>query len=235
MSISDLIRRMAAVGAPPEAIAIAVEAIEAAQAAAPARARGGSAERMARKRARDAAASHVTPDVTHCDAESDVGDGRGDAETLSLPPSPQTPQPPTHTRGGATTREREAVVDDWPKGTARDHAGDLQLINRNLDLAREPGLITSLGEISRWRQQGFSWLLDVFPAIEAHAARARADPVKTWTYFTPAIARAHANRNRPLEPVQVDHAHERPHHDRRKAAFVDRLQAIDGAMDAAFK
>ena len=135
----------------------------------------------------------------------------------------------------AVVEARDAIADDWPKGSARACADDLQAVNRNLDMAREPGLITTLGEVSRWRQQGFSWLLDVVPAVEAHAARPRSDPVKTWTYFTPAIARAHANRTRPVEPVQADPPHERPHHHRRQAAYVDRLQDIDRAMASAFE
>ncbi len=128
-----------------------------------------------------------------------------------------------------------AQPDDWPHGDARVLAGDLQAVNRNLDIARQPGLITSLGEISRWRLQGYSWLLDVVPAVEAHAARPRSDPVKSWIYFAQAIERNHANRTRPIEHVQADHPHDRPHHDRKQAAFVGRLQDIDGAMGAAFK
>lgn len=132
-------------------------------------------------------------------------------------------------------REVAAEVDDWPKGDANAHAGDLQAVNRHIDLARQPGLITSLGEISRWRSLGYSWFLDVIPAVEAHAARPRAGPMTTWTYFTPAIERNHANRTRPVEPVQVDQPHERPHHDRKQAAYVDRLSDIDRAMASAFE
>lgn len=39
----------------------------------------------------------------------------------------------------------------------------------------KPGLITTLGEVARWRQQGFSWELDVVPVVKAHAARSRSE------------------------------------------------------------
>lgn len=86
MSLAALIRSMAAAGATPEAIAIAVEAIEAAHA----QVEGGRAaarERKRRQRERDKAVT-VTGHERDCHVEN----------SLSLPPSPQTPQPPTHTR-----------------------------------------------------------------------------------------------------------------------------------------
>lgn len=217
MSIASLVRDLIAAGASSEIIAIAVEAVEAAQTAAPPRARSSSAERMARKRERDAV-SHVTGEgVTcdaKCDAQGDAGDDRraasdatGDASGLPRPPSPQTPQPPTPTRDGVTPRAHE---DDWPEGLAKDHAGDLAKLNPNIDLARRSGLVTTIGEIARWRQLGFSWPLDVLPVIEAHAARPRGDPVASWKFFTDAISRAHAARTRPADPTAPQGPHERP-------------------------
>lgn len=101
--------------------------------------------------------------------------------------------------------------DAWPDGQAMDHARTLGELNPRIDPNRKPGLITSLGEVARWRQQGFDWSLDVIPIITAHAAKPRADPVSTWAYFTPAIAQAHANRTRPVDPITPQASHERPH------------------------
>lgn len=111
-----------------------------------------------------------------------------------------------------------AEVDDWPKGDASALAGDLKALDRNIDPDRKQGLILTVGEISRWRSLGYSWFLDVIPAVQAHGARAGPDPVSTWKFFTPAIERNHANRTRPLEPVQPSRPHER--HDAHSAKFT---------------
>lgn len=97
MSIAALVRRMVEAGANPEAIALAVEAVEAAQAP-QAQARAQAAERKRRQRERGTVAGQ----------SRDI-DGTVTDETLSLPPSPQTPQPPTHTRECVSTRTRETA------------------------------------------------------------------------------------------------------------------------------
>lgn len=69
--------------------------------------------------------SHATVTGQDVDSHEDK-----DAETLSLPPSPQTPQPPTHTRVSITTREADAREDaafgrfwaEYPRKTAKADA-----------------------------------------------------------------------------------------------------------------
>lgn len=92
MSIAALIRSMADAGAPAEAIALAVEAIEAANGAA-GRQREAARERKRRQRA-----------IARDEGVTVTGQSRDTNETvtlspLPLPPSPQTPQPPTPTPG----------------------------------------------------------------------------------------------------------------------------------------
>ncbi|MBI1682360.1 hypothetical protein [Caulobacter hibisci] len=84
-------------------------------------------------------------------------------------------------------------------------------MDRNIDVNRKPGLITSMGEVARWRQQGWSWELDVVPVVRAHGHRAEPDPVSTWKFFTEAIGRAHAARTRPPETYHPQVRHDRPH------------------------
>lgn len=114
-------------------------------------------------------------------------------------------------------RAQREASDDWPKGDANALADDLKALDRNIDPGRRQGLILTVGEISRWRSLGYSWFLDVIPAVQAHGARAGPDPVSTWKFFTPIIERNHANRTRPIEPVQPDRPHER--HDAPSAKF----------------
>lgn len=88
MSVATLIRRMAEAGAPAEAIALAVEAIEAAQAQIEA---GRTAARDRKRRQRE---RNVT--VTGQSRDMDV---TVTPHPPSLPSSPQTPQQPTHPPG----------------------------------------------------------------------------------------------------------------------------------------
>lgn len=121
MSLAALIRSMAEVGAPAEAIAIAVEAIEAAQANDPREAkRAADRERMRRKR-----------DMSH-----DVARQSHDvAATVAEPPpspalSPQTPQTHPHPPGELSTRVEREREDagfsrfwaDYPRKTAKADA-----------------------------------------------------------------------------------------------------------------
>jgi len=102
MSIAALVRAMGEAGATPEAIALAVEAVEA-EAAKLAAIRQAAREKKRRQRAGQGGDSLGTV----------PGQG-GDCpdQTLSLPPSPpEPPQPPTHTRESSNTRGERARED----------------------------------------------------------------------------------------------------------------------------
>lgn len=101
MSLATLIRSMSEAGATPEAIALAVEAIEAVQATIDAK---KEAARDKKRRQREGRSQDKEGTVPGQDGDMA---GTVPAEPLSLPPSPQTPQPPTHTRESVTTREAE--------------------------------------------------------------------------------------------------------------------------------
>ena len=92
----------------------------------PVKERSTSAQRMARKRARDA----VTSDA--CDVTS-VTTVTSDASPLPLPPSPQTPQPPTPTPGESSSARKgrsgstgdggfEALWSAYPLSKGKDAA-----------------------------------------------------------------------------------------------------------------
>lgn len=144
MSIAILIRQMAAAGATPEAIALAVEAIEAVEAKLD---ESRSAARERKRRQRDKSRdSHgtVTPDVTN-----------SHAETLSLPPSPQPPQPPTHTRVCISTHAREAAEFDrfwavYPKRVAKDEAR--KAFSRALKRASADEIVSAVERQRDWEQ-----------------------------------------------------------------------------------
>ena len=48
--------------------------------------------------------------------------------------------------------------------------------------------------IDGWLQAGYDLAADILPVLQARTLRKRADPIRTWAYFTPAIAKRHAQR-----------------------------------------
>lgn len=223
MSTVAFVRRLLEAGFSIEDALRAAEAHEATvDETAPVRSKGAARQARYAERKRQKTSENVSDDA------SDVR--TSEPPFPSSPPAPpQLPIPPS---GSVTTREG---CDDWPTGKASDHAKTLEALNLRIDPARKTGLVTSVGEIARWRQQGYSWALDVIPIVTAHAVRARADPVGTWTYFAQPIAQSHANRTRPAETVTPQASHERRY---RPADKFERHQAnleraVAGAQLAA--
>jgi uncharacterized protein YdaU (DUF1376 family) len=134
---------------------------------------------------------------------------QANASRLPTKPEPE-PEPKNIVVGAVDAGAND--TDDWPPGKATDHAALLAKINLHLDPSKRQGLVTSVGEIARWRQLGCSWDLDVVPTVTAHASRPGSLPVHTWAYFAPAVARSHADRNRPPEAIGLETRHERPSH-----------------------
>ena len=99
MSIAQLMRDMAAAGAPMEAIIMAVEALEARDNAAKAE-REKTAERKRRQRARERDGHVTVTDVSQDIAETDP---------LSLPPNEKISNPPTHTPGNITPARKGPI------------------------------------------------------------------------------------------------------------------------------
>ena len=48
--------------------------------------------------------------------------------------------------------------------------------------------------IDRWLAAGYDLDVDILPVLKARTLRKRDDPIRTWAYFTPAVARRHAQR-----------------------------------------
>ena len=48
--------------------------------------------------------------------------------------------------------------------------------------------------IDHWLAIGYDLAADILPVLQARTLRKRADPIRTWAYFTPAIAKRHAQR-----------------------------------------
>ncbi|MDT8855001.1 hypothetical protein RNZ50_08210 [Paracoccaceae bacterium Fryx2] len=48
--------------------------------------------------------------------------------------------------------------------------------------------------IDGWLAAGYDLEADILPVLKARTLRKREDPIRTWAYFTPAVAKRHAQR-----------------------------------------
>jgi len=48
--------------------------------------------------------------------------------------------------------------------------------------------------IDRWMAAGYDLEADILPVLQPRTLRKRDDPIRTWAYFTPAVAKRHAQR-----------------------------------------
>jgi hypothetical protein len=48
--------------------------------------------------------------------------------------------------------------------------------------------------IDGWLAEGYDLEADILPVLKARTLRKRDDPIRTWAYFTPAVAKRHAQR-----------------------------------------
>ena len=136
-----------------------------------------------------------------------------------------------HIEVGGVVETREAVSADWPD--AAPMAVLVALANSPfLDPTKSPGLITTSGEIVRWRQAGCSWDQDVVPTIQGETAKGRS-PFRSWAYFTAAVLRQRDRRLTDLPSPQPEEAHERSRPANRVPGSDDRLDRMLSGLVAA--
>ena len=70
-----------------------------------------------------------------------------------------------------------------------------------LDPTKSLRLIETSTTVAKWLDAGADLELDVIPTVSRLMAR-RAEPVRTWAYFTAAVREAAAQRLAPVEPIQ---------------------------------
>jgi hypothetical protein len=102
----------------------------------------------------------------------------------------------------------QAIADDWPEGDARRHAEMLVDLARtvHLDPSRQPGLVTTAGQLHAWRRDGASWEHDVVPVVTAIAQKQRR-AIASWKFFAAAVAQSIADNRAALSiPEAQTHA-----------------------------
>lgn len=97
-------------------------------------------------------------------------------------------------------RALDQQTDDWPAGTAKDHAKALiaEVGSPWLDPHKSLDLNTTIGRLAIWKRDGASWAHDVVPTVAKLCERNR-KPVKSWKFFDNAIAQSIADNRAALE------------------------------------
>jgi hypothetical protein len=91
-------------------------------------------------------------------------------------------------REPVTTTAREAdPIDDA-------EAACLAACGEGLSAASRTAITATRQVIAEWQAKGFDLKADILPTLTERTKRKRADPIRTWEYFTPAIAARHARR-----------------------------------------
>jgi len=96
-------------------------------------------------------------------------------------------------------RALDQPSDDWPAGSAKDHAKALiaEVGSAWLDPNKSLDLNTTMGRLAAWKREGASWTHDVVPTVAKLCERNR-KPVKSWKFFDGAIAQAIADNRAAL-------------------------------------
>ena len=91
-------------------------------------------------------------------------------------------------REPVTTTAREADI----VGDAE--AACLAACGEGLSPTSRTAITATRQVIADWEAKGFDLTADILPTLAERTKRKRTDPIRTWEYFTPAIAARHARR-----------------------------------------
>ncbi|PIL20758.1 hypothetical protein P775_07995 [Puniceibacterium antarcticum] len=91
-------------------------------------------------------------------------------------------------REPVTTTAREADI----VGDAE--AACLAACGEGLSPASRTAITATRQVIADWQAKGFDLNADILPTLTERTKRERTDPIRTWEYFTPAIAARHARQ-----------------------------------------
>jgi hypothetical protein len=102
----------------------------------------------------------------------------------------------TNTRDAGATREGRAeapIEDDAPDLDAAE-AACLAACGEGMAPAARAAITATTATIGAWLAAGYDLELDVLPVITERTAKPRGSPIRTWEYFSQAIAARHAKR-----------------------------------------
>lgn len=115
----------------------------------------------------------------------------------NLDTNPVSKEPVTTiARDAGATREGRAEVsaaDDCPDLDAAE-AACLAACGEGMTPAARAAITATTATIGAWLKAGYDLDLDVLPVITERTAKPRGSPIRTWDYFSQAIAARHAKR-----------------------------------------
>jgi Helix-turn-helix domain len=102
----------------------------------------------------------------------------------------------SHVRNPDTNLVREPVTTTARDADARGEleAACLEACGPGLSEAARAEIIATWPVIEGWLAKGYDLAADILPALADRTRQSRASPIRTWDYFTPAIAQRHARR-----------------------------------------
>lgn len=91
-------------------------------------------------------------------------------------------------RESVTTTAREA------EENSEAEAACLAACGEGLSPAARAAITASRSVIDSWLATGYDLAIDILPTLAERTKRKRTDPIRTWAYFTMAIAKRHSHR-----------------------------------------
>jgi hypothetical protein len=116
-------------------------------------------------------------------------------QNLDTNPVSKEPVTTTARDAGATREGRpEASTDDEGPDLDAAEASCLAACGEGMTPAAKAAITATTATIGAWLAAGYDLDLDVLPVITERTAKPRGSPIRTWEYFSQAIAARHAKR-----------------------------------------
>ena len=145
-------------------------------------------------------------------AEIDAPDQPANGDNRPMRPldnRPPDPDPPATVAALDTSKilKRTTTARDVPARAFSEPVGDqgatpegdseaacLAACGPGLSASARIAIVTTRPVIAEWLAEGYDLTADILPTLTERTSQTRADPIRTWAYFTKAIAKRHAQR-----------------------------------------
>ena len=88
----------------------------------------------------------------------------------------------------------EPVGDQGAAPNGDSEVACLAACGPGLSASARIAIVTTRPVIADWLAEGYDLTADILPTLTERTSQTRADPIRTWAYFTKAIAKRHAQR-----------------------------------------
>jgi hypothetical protein len=145
-------------------------------------------------------------------AENNTSDQPANGDNRPMRPldnRPPDPDPPATVAALDTSKilKRTTTARDVPARAFSEPVGDqgaalgadaeaacLAACGPGLSASARIAIVTTRPVIAEWLAEGYDLAADILPTLAERTSQTRDDPIRTWAYFTKAIAKRHAQR-----------------------------------------